>query len=153
MPSENELRKIFGLTGPTFVGMAPPTTVGYMPPKISAAEWEVMNIVWDRNPISAVEVFAALPKGHDWAQKTVTTFLTRLYDKGVLAITKEGKANLYAPLFQRDECVASEGESFLNRVFQGAAGPLVLHFAERAELTTGEISELERLLKAKKGRQ
>jgi BlaI family transcriptional regulator, penicillinase repressor len=124
-----------------------------MPPKISAAEWEVMNVVWDRSPISAVEVFAALPKGHNWAQKTVNTFLTRLVEKGALAVTREGKANSYTPLFPRDECVTAEGESFLSRVFQGAAGPLVLHFAERADLTPKEIRELERLLKAKKGRR
>ena len=124
-----------------------------MPPKISAAEWEVMNVAWDHNPISAVEAFAALPKGHGWAQKTVNTFLTRLVEKGVLAVTREGKANSYTPLFRREECVAAEGESFLSRVFQGAAGPLVLHFAGRAELTPEEIRELEQLLKAKKGRR
>jgi BlaI family transcriptional regulator, penicillinase repressor len=124
-----------------------------MPPRISAAEWEVMNVVWDRSPITATEVCAALPEGHGWAPKTVSTFLTRLVEKGALAVTREGKANAYEPRVKREQCVAAESESFLSRVFQGAAGPLVVHFVERAKLTTEEIRELERLLKAKKDRR
>jgi BlaI family transcriptional regulator, penicillinase repressor len=124
-----------------------------MPPKISSAEWEVMNVVWSRHPLTAAEVFASLPQGHGWKQKTVNTFLTRLADKGVLAVTREGKINIYAPLLKREACVASEGASFLQRVFQGASGSLVMHFCERADLTPEEIRELEEILKAKKGRK
>ena len=38
-------------------------------------------------------------------------------------------------------CVAAEGASFTQRVFQGAAGPLVLHFVENADLSPEEIRE------------
>ncbi len=124
-----------------------------MPPKISSAEWEVMNVVWDRHPLTAVEVFSSLPPDKSWAQKTVNTFLTRLVEKGVLDVTKEGKANLYIPRLAREECVHVESESFLQRVFQGAAGTLMLHFCERADLSAEEIAELERLLKSKKARK
>ena len=124
-----------------------------MPPKISIAEWEVMNVVWAHYPITAPEVFAALPAGNEWAQKTVNTFLARLVEKGALTFTRQGKTNLYRPARTREECVANEGDSFLQRVFQGAAGDLMLHFCERAELSTEEIRDLEQLLKAKKGRK
>ncbi len=138
------------LTSPTIVGHSLLTTVGHMAPKISSAEWEVMNVVWDRHPITAPEVFAALPSGHGWAQKTVNTFLARLVQKGVLQADRSGKAHSFIPLVKRQDCVAAEGESFLQRVFHGAAGPLMLHFAKGAELTPDEIAELELLLKAKK---
>lgn len=112
-----------------------------------------MNVVWEQCPVTAVEVFERLPADKAWAQKTVNTFLTRLVEKGVLGITKEGKANVYSPLLAREECIQTESESFLQRVFQGAAGPLMMHFCERAELTPAEIAELERMLKSKKGRK
>ncbi len=123
-----------------------------MPPRISAAEWEVMNIVWSRHPITAPEVHAALHNDTAWKQKTVNTFLARLVEKGVLRARREGKANAYSPRLSREKCVASEGDGFLQRVFQGAAGSLMLHFCEKADLTPAEIAELERLLKHKKGR-
>jgi BlaI family penicillinase repressor len=124
-----------------------------MTAKISSSEWEVMNVVWDKHPLTAVEVFKTLPNEKEWKQKTVNTFLTRLAGKGILEVSKEGKAHLYAPKMERADCVASEGASFLQRVFKGAAGSLVLHFCENADLTVQEIRELEQILKAKKGKR
>ncbi|HRI81234.1 MAG TPA: BlaI/MecI/CopY family transcriptional regulator [Opitutaceae bacterium] len=123
-----------------------------MSPKISSAEWEVMNVVWDRSPLTAAEVFAALPADHGWKQKTVNTFLARLDEKGVLKVAKRDGVNVYAPRLRRGDCVAAESESFLQRVFQGAAGPLLLHFCEQQDLSAEEIEELQRLLRKKKGR-
>jgi BlaI family penicillinase repressor len=96
-------------------------------------------------------VFAALPEGHGWKQKTVNTFLTRLVDKKVLAVDKREKAHVYTTRISREKCVQQEGETFLQRVFQGATGDLVLHFCARADLSPEEIAELEQLLKTKKG--
>lgn len=39
------------------------------------------------------------------------------------------------------------------RVFRGAAGPMLLHFCEQADLTAEEIRELEKLLKKKKAKK
>lgn len=123
-----------------------------MIPRISSAEWEVMNVVWERSPLTAAEVFAGLPADHDWKQKTVNTFLARLAEKGALKVTKKDGVNLYAPRVRREECVASESESFLQRVYRGAAGPLLLHFCQQESLSEEEIDELQKLLRQKKGR-
>lgn len=122
-----------------------------MPSKISSAEWEVMTVVWEKAPVTATDVFAALPAGHDWKQKTVNTFLARLVEKDVLSVDRTGKAHVYRAKLQREKCVQSESDSFLQRVFRGATGDLVLHFCARADLTDAEIRELEQLLKSKKG--
>jgi BlaI family penicillinase repressor len=123
-----------------------------MTPKISSAEWEVMNVVWaNPPPVTAATVSAGLSEDRGWKQKTVNTFLARLVTKKVLAVTKLGNTNLYTPRLRREQCVAAEGNSFLNKVFQGAAGSLVLHFCENAELTDSEIKHLEQILRSKKG--
>lgn len=121
-----------------------------MPPKISSAEWDVMSVVWDRAPLTATEVFAALPPRHGWKQKTVNTFLTRLVEKGVLTVDRKEKAHIYTARLPREKCVQTESDSFLQRVFRGATGDLVLHFAATGELSSEEIRELEALLKTKK---
>src|SRR5271165_6848053 len=121
-----------------------------MPPRISSAEWEVMNVIWLKGPLTATEVFEALPAGNRWKPKTVNTFLTRLVAKGALAADRKGKAFLYTAQVAREKCIQAESDSFLQRVFQGAAGDLVLHFCEQAELTEGEMRELEHMLRAKR---
>lgn len=123
-----------------------------MPIRISPAEWEVLNVLWDKAPATAPEVYAALPDHTDWHQKTVNTFLTRLAEKGVLRVKREGKSNVYAPLKTRAQCIRAESQSFVRRVFGGAFGPMLLHFVEQADLTPQEICELERLLKQKKAK-
>jgi len=120
------------------------------PIKISPAEWEVLNALWDRAPATAADVCEALPRDKDWHFKTVNTFLTRLVEKGILQVRREGRSNVYIPRKTRQQCVQAEGESFLNRVFRGAFAPMLLHFVEKAELSPEEIRELERMLRKKK---
>src|SRR5450432_2533206 len=124
-----------------------------MSPKISSAEWDVMSVVWAKAPLTATDVFNALPPGHGWKQKTVNTFLARLVEKGVLVVDKREKAFVYTAQVTREKSVQSESASFLQRVFQGATGDLVLHFCEQAELTADEIRDLEQLLKARKNKK
>jgi BlaI family penicillinase repressor len=121
-----------------------------MPVKISPAEWEVLNVLWDRAPATAAEVFDALPRDKDWHIKTVNTFLARLVEKRVLQVSRHGRSNVYIPRKTREQCVAAESEFFLKRVFRGAFGPMLLHFVEKADLSPIEIRELERLLREKK---
>ena len=56
------------------------------------------------------------------------TLLGRLLAKGALAHEPRGKAYVYRPAVKRDDCVRQESDSFLDRVFGGAAAPLLAHF-------------------------
>src|SRR5436190_4437438 len=118
-----------------------------MPVKISPAEWEVLTVLWNHAPATAAEVCEALAGDQEWHPKTVGTFLTRLVQKGLLKVRRDGKANVYSPLKSREQCIRAESDSFLKRVFRGSFGPMLLHFIENAELSPAEIRDLERLLK------
>ncbi len=122
-------------------------------PKISSAEWEVLNALWEGAPMSGPQVFRKLVQasGSRWHAKTVGTFLARLEQKGVLEVRREGRVNFYTPRFSREACVRQESESFLQRVFRGATAPLLAHFCESAELSDTEVAELRRLLEKRKG--
>jgi len=120
-----------------------------MKSKVSPAEWEVLSVLWDRAPATAAEVCERLAH-QKWHPKTVGTFLTRLVGKKMLKVRREGKMNSYIPVQSREQCLRAESASFLQRVYRGASGPLLLHFVEQAELTAEEVRELERLLKQKR---
>ena len=116
-------------------------------PKISESEWTVMEVLWNSSPQSASEVAKALKQDTGWAENTVRTLLTRLVEKGALAIADEaGSPKLYSPAVKREACVKAESESFLDRIFQGAAKPLLVHFAKNARLSPDEVRELKRIL-------
>jgi BlaI family penicillinase repressor len=118
-------------------------------PKISEAEWEVMEILWRRSPLTALEVVQELAPHKHWKDQTIRTMLGRLVRKKALAFRADGKIYFYRPLVTREHCVRVESRSFLDRVFAGAAQPLLAQMVQEAKLSREEIAELKRLLAAK----
>ena len=47
---------------------------------------------------------------------------------------------------KRETCVGAESESFMQRIFRGASKPLLVHFAQNAQLTPEEVRELKKML-------
>jgi len=114
-------------------------------PSLPESEWAVMEVLWGSSPRTASEVAKELIRTKGWAENTVRTLLTRLLEKGALRIV-EGSPRLYAPAFKREAFVKAESESFMDRIFQGAAKPLLVHFASNTRLTPDEVRELKLLL-------
>jgi len=115
-------------------------------PLITESEWTVMEALWKRSPQTASQVARMLHRSTGWAQNTVRTLLTRLLDKGALrAEANTSGVREFTPAIERAACVQAESESFLQRVFQGAASPLLVHFAANAKLSPEEVRELKRL--------
>lgn len=118
-------------------------------PAISDAEWEVMNVLWEQSPRTAVEVAEALESRVNWNPNTVKTLLGRLVKKGVLRFRPEGNRYFYTPALPRERYVKQESASFLDRVFGGATSPALVHFVKNAQLSSEEIEELRRILDEK----
>jgi BlaI family penicillinase repressor len=116
-------------------------------PTISEAEWTVMEALWERAPQTASEVAKTLQPSTGWAVNTVRTMLTRLVEKGALR-SGDNAAGVreFSPALERALVVESVGRSFLDRVFKGAAQPLLVHFASQSKLTPDEVRELKKLL-------
>ncbi|RYD72245.1 MAG: BlaI/MecI/CopY family transcriptional regulator [Verrucomicrobiaceae bacterium] len=115
-------------------------------PEISEAEWTVMEALWQRSPQTASAVAKTLKPSTGWALNTVRTMLTRLVEKGVLhAVENPSGVREFSPAIEREACVRAESKTFLDRVFQGAAKPLLVHFATNSKLSKDELRELKQL--------
>lgn len=114
--------------------------------ELSDAEWQVMNLVWDRQPIMAQDVIGALAEPCEWSPATVRTMLHRLVKKGALHFTVDGNRYWYRAAVLRADCVRRAARSFLDRVFAGEAAPLLAHFVRSAKFTPEELAELRHLL-------
>ena len=115
-------------------------------PKISDAEWEVMKVIWDKAPITANEVVEEISEQNDWNHRTTRTLLNRLVKKGAVKFQAEGKRYLFSPKISKEECIKCESQSFLNRVFDGEASPLLAHFVKHRILSKSEMEELKNIL-------
>ncbi len=115
-------------------------------PKISAAEWELMRVLWARAPRTAAEVIEEVAGPQGWSPKTVRTLLARLVEKGALEVRREGPVQVFQPLVAETDCVREESRTFLDRVFGGTLRPMLAHFVENNELTPEEIADLRAIL-------
>jgi BlaI family penicillinase repressor len=116
-------------------------------PDISDSEWAIMEALWESSPQTASEVTKTLRASMNWAENTVRTLLTRLVEKGALKTAENASGTrTFIPAVKREACVRAESQSFLDRVFGGAAKPLLVHFAQNSKLSPDEIKELKKLL-------
>lgn len=118
------------------------------PHRISAAESEIMKVLWADSPKAAEDILAVLATDQGWAEGTVKALLNRLLKKGAVAAEKDGRRFLYRPLIGRDDYVDTESQGLLDRLFDGRLAPLVTHFSKREKLAPEDVAELRRLLEA-----
>ena len=113
---------------------------------ISDAESLVMEVLWRGRRLHADEVVAALVSQHDWQETTVKTLLNRLLKKGAISAEKDGRRYLYSAVLKRDQWVATESKSMIDRLFGGRVAPLVAHFGKQRKMSRADLDELKRLV-------
>jgi predicted transcriptional regulator len=113
----------------------------------SDAEWKVLHALWRRGKATSRELLEELA-AENWAYTTLKTMLTRMEEKGFVRSKPLGNAAQYEPLLARGEAQRSALRTLIERVFEGAAGPLLAHLAEEERLSAVERAELEQKLRA-----
>ncbi|MFD1206240.1 penicillinase repressor BlaI [Sporosarcina contaminans] len=118
-------------------------------PNISESEWEVMNVLWDKAPLTANDVITSLQERTDWKPKTVRTLLDRLVHKKVIGVNKDQRVYTFFPLYSQDECQRAEARSFVKRIYGGTLKSMLVQFVEDDSLSEEEIQELRSILNEK----
>lgn len=117
------------------------------PERISEAEYAVMEPLWERSPLTALEICEVVCSRRDWSLATVKTLLSRLVAKKAVATEPDGRRFLYTPMLEKDEYTGSESRRLVDRLFGGRAAPLFAQLAEAEALTENDLAEMEALLK------
>ena len=117
------------------------------PTPISEAESVVMQALWQRHPLTAEEIVAALAPAQDWQEATVKTLINRLLKKGAISAEPQGRRYLYAPVLQREAWLHSQSAGLLDRLFDGRVAPLVAHFGRHRKLSKKDIEDLKQLIR------
>ena len=113
---------------------------------ITAAESQIMDILWRRGPLTADEIVAEVAGPQGWGEATVKTLINRLLKKKAVASERDSGRHRYRAVTQRADYVQTESQGLLDRLFEGSLTPLVAHFAEHRKLKSDEIKRLRKLL-------
>ena len=114
-------------------------------PHATAAELEVLQILWDRGPCTVREVLEVLPK--ERAYTSVMSLLNVMFEKRLVTREPEGRAFRYSAKHESEHHEGKLLGDLLERVFSGSATALVARLLEQANPSAAELAEIRKLIK------
>jgi len=105
-----------------------------------------MKVVWRLGQATVRDVYESLLESRRIAYTTVMTMMNVLEAKGYLKKEKHERAYRYRPTRPERTVISSMVREFINRVFDGAPRPLLLHLVKDTRLTSRERAELLKLI-------
>ena len=105
-----------------------------------------MKVVWGKKDATVREVYETLRERRSIAYTTVMTMMNILETKGFLLKEPHGRAFRYRPAEPERRVLTAMVREFVDRVFDGASRPLLVHLAEDTRLSKAERAELKRLI-------
>lgn len=118
-------------------------------PKITEAEWHLLEVLWEKSPLSAREIHDVIPPSIGMAQKTIRTLLGRLFKKKVVTRSQVHGIYVFRPNVERSICVQERGRQFLDLFFGGKPEMLFSHFLRSESLDPNTIERLRIMLDEK----
>jgi BlaI family transcriptional regulator, penicillinase repressor len=116
-------------------------------PTLTPQELAIMKVVWSLDKAATTrDVYEALREQRTIAYTTVMTMMKILEEKGYLKKTQVDRAYVYRPARPQQQVVGAMVRDFVDRVFDGAAGGLMLHLAKDRRLSKDERQRIKRLI-------
>jgi BlaI family penicillinase repressor len=119
-------------------------------PVLTEQELEIMKVVWERDSTTVRDVYETLRAQRQIAYTTVMTMMRILERKGHLKVSRADRAYVYRPARPRQRVLGEMVREFVDRVFGGAAEPLVQHLVRDRHLTEDDLKEIAAHLKSRK---
>ena len=91
--------------------------------KMSETESEIMEVLWSAgDPMSAAQLLDHFATNHGkaWKAQTLSTFLSRLTQKGLLSSLREGRVVYYRPIQTKAEYLQGITKGILDSMYQGS---------------------------------
>jgi BlaI family transcriptional regulator, penicillinase repressor len=114
------------------------------PPLPTAAELEILGVLWRRGPATVREVQTNL--GRAAAYTTVLKLLQIMHAKGLVSREKDSRTHVYAPVEPPDETQRRLVDDLARRAFGGSAARLALRALSGRPARGQELDAIRALL-------
>lgn len=120
---------------------------------LSAAQLEIMNLIWASGEATVTEIWKELEKERLVARTTVLTVMDRLEKKGWLKRRSEGLQHYYAPAQSREATLGGLVRRLVDTAFAGSAEDLVVALLDGRGVSREEARRIRQLIdKARRNR-
>ncbi|MGB0864065.1 MAG: BlaI/MecI/CopY family transcriptional regulator, partial [Saprospiraceae bacterium] len=116
----------------------------------SEAELDILNIIWQRQPVTVRAVHEILTETKKVGYTTTLKQIQRMTDKGMIERVGTGKAHQYQAIVKEEKVKENLFQKLVKTAFKGSALKLVMHALGNSETSKDEIEALEQFIKQKK---
>jgi predicted transcriptional regulator len=114
---------------------------------VTDAELAVLRILWQRGPLPAKAITAALyPDGAESEFASVHSFLQRLERKGLVNRDRSSYVHSFSAAVSQADVAGQELESLAARLGESSIAPLIMQLVEQKRLSEDEAAEIRKLL-------
>jgi len=125
-------------------------------PELGPVEFALLRILWKQSPATSGEVLDEYNRRSarkPLAYTTVMTLLTRLVDKGVVAVDRDRQPFCFSPRVGREALLKQRVREFVDVFFDGRAADLAVRLVEEGPLPADAIERLDEVLREQKPRR
>lgn len=117
-------------------------------PKIHESEYRLCLLLWEREPITAVELARLSLEVLGWKRTTTYTVIKRLCDRGVL----KNENGTVTSLISKEAAQAGEIDQLMETKFEGSLPAFLAAFTKRQQLSQADLDEVQAMIdKLRKG--
>lgn len=121
--------------------------------ELTEAEWDIMKVVWEKEPCAAGTVQETLAQSRDRAYSTIKTTMDRMVEKGFLQIERIRNLQLFRSCISEVDAKRGEFRKMLKRAFDGALTPMMQFLIEHEGLSKDESAQLRKLVNKAKNKK
>jgi BlaI family penicillinase repressor len=111
-------------------------------PTLTPQELAIMKVVWQLEAATVRDVYEQLRTTRAIAYTTVLTMMKILEQKGYVKKTRDERAFVYRATRPRQQVIGGMVREFVDRVFDGASRPMLLHLVKQTKLSDRERKAL-----------
>ncbi|MBP5655714.1 MAG: BlaI/MecI/CopY family transcriptional regulator [Clostridiales bacterium] len=114
-------------------------------------EWDIMKIIWDKQPCTLRQICDEANKDHDWTRHAVISFLKKMEAKGAIKVKDADPVKIYSAVIAEDEAIKKELGSTLTRVFDNSPVKMVSYLAKTGSISDEQLEQMLAILNEEDG--
>ena len=112
----------------------------------TGAELEILNILWEKQPLPVREVHEIMGKKKEVGYTTTLKIMQNMTVKGLLKRELRGKSHYYFAADEKEETRQTLLNKFLDTAFGGSASSLVMQLLGNKKTSAGELDAIKKLI-------
>lgn len=110
--------------------------------RLSDSEYHIMEIIWENEPLTSMELAGACLERYGWKKSTTYTILKKVIEKNAA----QNENTKVTSLISKNQVVKQESEDLLNKSFAGSLPDFFAAFLQDRKITKAEAEKIKKMI-------